>query len=116
MQIDNESKSYQEFKEIEDGIKMVKEVEKLKAERKAKAVEYMKNWIQSYSITANELFESEEQPKSKKAPTKKTDFEFVVGTTYEKDGNTWAYTGQKGRRPTWVNEAIESGTIDQFKV
>lgn len=116
MQENSQSKSYQEFKEIEDGIKRIEEVERLKTEGKAKAVEFMKNWIQIYSITAHELFESEGQPKSKKAPTKKTDFEFVVGATYEKDGNTWAYTGQKGRRPTWVNEAIESGTIDQFKV
>ncbi|PUE55206.1 H-NS family nucleoid-associated regulatory protein [Limnohabitans parvus] len=115
MQENNESKSYQEFKVIEDGIKRIEEVKKLETEGKTKAVEVMKNWIQSYSITAHELFESEEQPKSKKAPTKKTDFEFVVGATYEKDGNTWAYTGQKGRRPTWVNEAIENGTIDQFK-
>jgi DNA-binding protein H-NS len=86
----------------------------LDTKRKGVLAETRKN-IALYGFTAKELRLEEAEPveKTEKPVKVVKPITFRDGAT----GNEWSGTlQQKGRKPLWIKEAVENGTIEQYRV
>ncbi|MDI9233712.1 H-NS family nucleoid-associated regulatory protein [Limnohabitans lacus] len=106
--------------EIEKNEKRKQEIdeenEKKRKEGKGEAIFIIRQLMATFSISEGDLFATTTEKRKNQPASKKSMYDFVVGAIYEKDGNKWEYTGKKGRRPAWVSEAIESGTIAKHQI
>ena len=77
---------------------------------KTEAIEKIKVLIAKFQISANELAD-DVKIKEPKPQTEKIE----AGKTFNYEGETWV-SGKRGKRPLWVSQAIEKGTLKKLEV
>ncbi len=79
-------------------------------EAKTEAIEKIKVLIAKFQISVNELTD-DVKIKEPKPQTVKIE----AGKTFIFEGETWI-SGKRGKRPLWVSQAIEKGTLKKLEV
>ncbi len=100
-----------EFEKAElDLIKAQKKRDELFKDGKKEAIKNIKILMAKFGITAKNLA-GEVKIKEDKPQTGKIE----AGKTFKFENETWI-SGKRGKRPLWVSQAIENGTLENLEV